>query len=860
MTKLVKLYIDNIMTRIETDESFSVDILRIIEDAMSYTITEYDRFRKEYIDYKYSLMKRATLEYPTGLFSHLVRILDSFKIQYEIYDNRIKPDSKNSLELLGRKARDYQQQIIENAVECERGIIKVATGGGKTTIAGGIIAKLNLKTLFVVNSIDLLEQAADEFEKMLGINIGRIGGGYCDIKQINVCTIQTLFSALGLKVEAKEDELFFKEKIPEKTKAKKEEIINVVKNCEVILNDECFPAEAMILIDIDKVVTIKDIYENKKITHVVSYNFEKKIYEKKKIIYRFKNKCTDKWYRISYSIEGKNYSFKCTGNHKIWTVNRGYVQAKDLVIGNDILKFNDSNPKRVKFCIDCDYVGSPLSTSAHHSTIHKGNSWKRIDYEKRSKNLEWKRKLSERQKGENNSANDPEIRKRILTSWKKNWENKTEEQKAKFRENWINAPVKSKGKVWKPTSFEQKIIDLNISEIAYTGDGKFWLAIGKKDDGKRWSKNPDFKIRGQRKVIEVGDIVHWHTKEEIERVIKGYESINFKCLYLINEDFEVENFENTLGKIQKFIFNHDEAIVTGVKYLFSASNKSVENSFRYNIEVEDNHNYFANNVLVSNCQHCSARSYTYLMTAAQRSHYRFGLSGTPYKDASTDIILDAYAGKLISNVSATYLIERGFLVKPKIYFLDPNKLGGYKFIRGHGFQRMYKEWIVKNKKRNTLIVVCVERLLELGRTPLVTIARIEHGERIEELIAKRIPSLKMAFIRGEVNKEDRKKMLNAIRSKNLNLLIGSSVADEGLDMPVLDSAIIAGGGKSLIKSLQRVGRTLRPYPSAEANEKDNAIIVDFYDNLRFLTGQSRKRMEIYRQESAFEIIEDFKNK
>ena len=66
-----------------------------------------------------------------------------------------------------------------------------------------------------------------------------------------------------------------------------------------------------------------------------------------------------------------------------------------------------------------------------------------------------------------------------------------------------------------------------------------------------------------------------------------------------------------------------------------------------------------------------------------------------------------------------------------------------------------------------------------------------------------------------------------------------------------------GGGKSLIKTLQRVGRTLRPYPNFENNIKKEAIIVDFYDHLRYLTGQSRKRMEIYKRESKFKVYKHF---
>jgi superfamily II DNA or RNA helicase len=245
-----------------------------------------------------------------------------------------------------------------------------------------------------------------------------------------------------------------------------------------------------------------------------------------------------------------------------------------------------------------------------------------------------------------------------------------------------------------------------------------------------------------------------------------------------------------------------------------------------------------------------------MMKFAESSYFRYGFSGTPWKYDSTDIILNAYSGKEIININASYLIERGFLVRPKIYFLDPNELGRYKFIKAR-FQTIYNEWIVKNKDRNNLILNCAERLMQLDKTTLITVTRIEHGEILLDLIEKNFSGVPVAFIKGEVDKDTRKELLNSIRQRKLKILIGTSLADEGLDLPALDAAIIGGGGKSLIKTLQRVGRTLRCYPSVEENIKKEAIIVDFYDHLRYLTGQSVKRMKIYSQEPMFQISKHF---
>jgi superfamily II DNA or RNA helicase len=55
--------------------------------------------------------------------------------------------------------------------------------------------------IFFVLSSDLLEQAYDDLSSCLNVPIGKIGGGVCDIRDINVMTIQTAIRALNIDNE-----------------------------------------------------------------------------------------------------------------------------------------------------------------------------------------------------------------------------------------------------------------------------------------------------------------------------------------------------------------------------------------------------------------------------------------------------------------------------------------------------------------------------------------------------------------------------------------------------------------------------------------------------------------------------------
>jgi len=74
------------------------------------------------------------------------------------------------------------------------------------------------------------------------------------------------------------------------------------------------------------------------------------------------------------------------------------------------------------------------------------------------------------------------------------------------------------------------------------------------------------------------------------------------------------------------------------------------------------------------------------------------------------------------------------------------------------------------------------------------------------------------------------------------VLIASSIYDEGVDLPEVNVLIKASGGKSEVKTIQQVGRGLRP-------KKEKLIVYDFNDmNSKFLSAHSKKRIKTYKQE------------
>lgn len=837
----IDLLVNNVNTKIIGN--LNKQVLTCLSESMKYKTSEFNGY--SFVDVEYNLFHKLTQSFPTGLYSKAADVLEANDIDFNTIDKRKKPKKVTSIALQNVTPHDFQHQLINDAVKNQRFVIQVATGGGKTVIGAGILAKLNLPSIFVVHTGDLFEQSYDELTKFLKIPIGRIGGGMYDIKQINVCMIQTIHAILDQEYTPYDDvekELIQEDDIVKKSFQKNKAVLDFLQTVQVVLIDECFHGKTPIMIDYGKQVNIRDIYENEFITHVMSYNHDKNILEKKRILRKMKTLLEGKWHEITIQWKDKIVKLKVTENHKFWTKNRGYIPVKDLTT-NDVLKFYTDDLKKVTVCEICGKVLEHNNNSGHYAMHNGSNPFSNgKGFETRSINKEYCNKISERMIINNPSYKD-EVKQKIGKSWQKTFLAKSEKEQNEIRQRWINLPKYNA----KPTSFEQKIIDLGIKDIAFTGDGKFWLTLGKKDSGKKWSKNPDFKIRRQRKVIEVGDICYWHSEDEIKKVIDAYRKIDFECLYLVNEDFEDENWEQTIGKIFKFIYNHDEAKVVSVKYLYSAPNKVTQ--YKYNLEVEDNHNYFANGVLVSNCHHLRANTYITTMKACKNAYYRGGLSATPNSGDGKDIILQAFAGSIIGRISASYLILRDLLVRPTIYYLNGNKIDKYIYSTKR-YNSIYKKYIVNNVYRNNKIVECVCRFQEMDKTVLITVATKKHGQILKQLIIK--VGHECEFIFSGVDKLTRKKHIQNVRDRKLKIIIGTSLADEGLNIPALDSLILAGGGKSPTRLRQRIGRVLRRSPG-----KKEAFVVDFKDNVRYLLGHYKKRHEMCKSEEEFKIVESF---
>ncbi len=215
-----------------------------------------------------------------------------------------------------------------------------------------------------------------------------------------------------------------------------------------------------------------------------------------------------------------------------------------------------------------------------------------------------------------------------------------------------------------------------------------------------------------------------------------------------------------------------------------------------------------------------------------------GASATPYREDGEDMKIEAAIGKIVYKISIKELIELGYLCDAQIRYI-PLPKSEIEFLDYH---EMYDKYIVNNKVRNDIIV----NLALSSESVLILVQKIEHGKLLYDKLYP-IISDKVCFINGQLPKKQRRKMFDDIRSKKYDVVIASSVFDEGVNIPNFKTLILAVGGKSSIKVVQRVGRLLRP-----DKDKPYAVIYDFMDTQKFLCLHYKRRRILLEQDFTVE--------
>lgn len=254
-------------------------------------------------------------------------------------------------------------------------------------------------------------------------------------------------------------------------------------------------------------------------------------------------------------------------------------------------------------------------------------------------------------------------------------------------------------------------------------------------------------------------------------------------------------------------------------------------------------------IFADECHRAASDSWYHVLRACN-AFFRYGMSGTPLKRSDgADLKLVAATGPIIYEIRNKFLIERGISSKAEIKLVpirqpDIPKKTPYKDV--------YRIGITENLYRNRALCAIVDQLAKDNLRVVMLVKEIEHGHQLDKRLwsYKTQSFLTHQFISGKEPSDVRQRALRDFEKGDLQVLIATSILDEGVDIPCIDALVLAGGGKSSIKTLQRIGRGLRKGKSGQL------IVVDTVDfQHRYLLEHSQQRITDYREEDCFTIVE-----
>jgi superfamily II DNA or RNA helicase len=268
-------------------------------------------------------------------------------------------------------------------------------------------------------------------------------------------------------------------------------------------------------------------------------------------------------------------------------------------------------------------------------------------------------------------------------------------------------------------------------------------------------------------------------------------------------------------------------------------------------------------VCVDECHHNQAKMYQEVI-GRFAAKYRFGLTATPEKAEYPEIV-QAYLGPILHKVSDQALQDSGHILKPKVLVVHT----GFSEARNKSDQgdslsrkigrrqkgshksrdydpRFYNRILSVLKTdlgRNRLITDKIHEYL--GYHQLVVSAHKEHLEIIMRLMKTpkrfdRYPN-PVQMLSGKQTRVARQKIIAAIAAAPDSITF-STIADEALDLPMLEVMHFIFPQRSAGATKQKLGRATRV-----SEKKTGAIILDYVDRHEpILMDQFRnRRFKVY---------------
>jgi len=223
--------------------------------------------------------------------------------------------------------------------------------------------------------------------------------------------------------------------------------------------------------------------------------------------------------------------------------------------------------------------------------------------------------------------------------------------------------------------------------------------------------------------------------------------------------------------------------------------------FVYNIEVDKNNNYFANDILVHNCHHSAAKTFQKVIEYF-KPYQRIGFTATPNR--CDGLKLDHLFTKIIFEKDLKWGIDNGFL----------SRIQCYKANIGYDLSNIRKrmgDLVTKELEKEMGMCGANDAIIELyhkyPKPAVIFCVNVDHAEELSSRIDNSLA------ITGKTKK--RLDKLEKFKQGSIDCLTTVQVLTEGVNLPNIKTVIMARPTLSSTVYIQAVGRGTRLYENKE---------------------------------------------
>lgn len=245
-------------------------------------------------------------------------------------------------------------------------------------------------------------------------------------------------------------------------------------------------------------------------------------------------------------------------------------------------------------------------------------------------------------------------------------------------------------------------------------------------------------------------------------------------------------------------------------------------------------------VMIDEIHHAGADSYIKVLGELDHVYYRYGFSGTFIRNDSKTLPMHGVLSNVLYYYPPKQALEDGFLT-PSTYYI--HEIEG---LPSKNYQTEYNQ----NYCGSPAIIRKIKEIVKNGSDQILILVdrKDQSGKIIHKALTKK--GYKNSYISGDDSKEVINKTIDKFNNKEINILIGSSVIGEGVNIHSTKDLILATGGKSEIKFVQAVGRAVRLSP-----EKSSANIHDFnFAGTFYLEKHLTSRLDSFKRNFAGNVI------